>query len=255
MKFFEELTPSIKRTMRSSGHLLLAIMGLGLAGCGAGQVAEPSRVQSDQKTITDVVVEGRLEKVPEFTLDQFTAIVEKVQANNPTVDMHDTKFQELLTNELKGILPVTRSQYISYEKYGLNSKEQELIRNNPWHALTTKSASEESIRATKEYYPPEDRFQNRADAFRHSYWNVCLARYCKNRDWAERWTTAHEDGEKDASDKAMDMHNNAVGRKVDSDNWWRTIGTVKEKLRDYPSTRVANASTQCFDLNRVITLR
>lgn len=62
-----------------------------------------------------------------------------------------------------------------------------------------------------------------ADAFRHAYWNALLANRF-GQEWAEQFTTAHErvdvtsklvnPAHHTATQEAMDLHNNEVGRRI-----------------------------------------
>ncbi len=56
------------------------------------------------------------------------------------------------------------------------------------------------------------------DAFRHTYWNVLLARRYGDT-FARKFTSAHEGVPANpAAREAMDLHNNEVGRRIASDN-------------------------------------
>ncbi len=53
-----------------------------------------------------------------------------------------------------------------------------------------------------------------ADAFRHAYWNAIMTRRT-DAEFAEAFATAHETGsDTPEADQAMDLHNNAVGRRI-----------------------------------------
>ncbi|MEQ8272553.1 MAG: hypothetical protein RMA76_40795 [Deltaproteobacteria bacterium] len=53
-----------------------------------------------------------------------------------------------------------------------------------------------------------------ADAFRHAYWNAIMTRRA-GAEFADAFATAHETGsDTPEADQAMDLHNNAVGRRI-----------------------------------------
>ncbi|MDE6350746.1 MAG: hypothetical protein K2K67_07065 [Treponemataceae bacterium] len=101
---------------------------------------------------------------------------------------------------------------------------------------------------TKSYYGNEYRsVDNKADAFRHSIWNVVMAKEGwglkkEKLSWAEDFSTAHEKGTKyDGVASEMDLHNNKVGRcfydakaskKYTKILWWKIETGVKEPSYD-----------------------
>ncbi len=56
------------------------------------------------------------------------------------------------------------------------------------------------------------------DAFRHTYWNAIMTRRV-GPEMAEKFATAHETGSGNPpAHQTMDLHNNAVGRRIATDN-------------------------------------
>lgn len=94
--------------------------------------------------------------------------------------------------------------------------------------LTIINAAQDAERIADENFPNMDPGDTRRDAMRHIMWNVLLAKYYATLssarstriDFAKRITDAHEDCSSTNTEaaKAMDLHNNAIGRYVYGDN-------------------------------------
>lgn len=94
---------------------------------------------------------------------------------------------------------------------------------NPLFLFPTVIATQRCIVLCTNYYGRDHHLHNKANAFRHSLWNLLIARKCyswrKNLNkvlaWTERITEWHEDfGVNDPLARAMDLHNNEIGRNV-----------------------------------------
>lgn len=91
---------------------------------------------------------------------------------------------------------------------------------NPRLILPTLKATEETFTICNSLYGKEHHKTNKANAFRHALWNVLLCKKAyRNKTeaqrmyWAERITGLYESVTKnDPLDRAMDMHNNRMGR-------------------------------------------
>lgn len=89
--------------------------------------------------------------------------------------------------------------------------------------------------------------QGIANAFRHSAWNLLIARNCalftsktKAADWAKYTTDLHEEVfPNDDFDREMDLHNNRVGRELFLE--WSAQKLSKNKMIDalYQKTKTA----------------
>lgn len=63
-------------------------------------------------------------------------------------------------------------------------------------------------------FPAGELHNGRGDAFRHAYWNALMTRHLTSF-FAELFATAHEDSPgQPAAERAMDLHNNAEGRRI-----------------------------------------
>ncbi|MCC8410654.1 hypothetical protein LJ707_17055 [Mucilaginibacter sp. UR6-1] len=70
---------------------------------------------------------------------------------------------------------------------------------------------------------------SKADAIRHAYWNVLMAKNIDS-EFAEKMATAHESEAGDEYAKKMDLHNNAVGRRLVKDNPTATTDQLLQVL-------------------------
>ncbi|MEB8328139.1 hypothetical protein OO009_02130 [Flavobacteriaceae bacterium KMM 6897] len=98
-----------------------------------------------------------------------------------------------------------------------------LLLRFPLFAYPTISATLKCIRLSNKYFGKEHYKNNAANAFRHALWNYLIILRCKawtkevNKaiQWAELITNWHENfsPNKDLA-RAMDLHNNQVGRNL-----------------------------------------
>ncbi|MEJ1221596.1 DUF6973 domain-containing protein [Sediminicola sp. 1XM1-17] len=98
-----------------------------------------------------------------------------------------------------------------------------LLLRFPLFAYPTLSATIQCIRLCNAYFGRKHHKNNVANAFRHALWNFLIAAECKKWTrknskavlWAELITNWHEDfsPNRDLA-RAMDLHNNEVGRNV-----------------------------------------
>lgn len=118
---------------------------------------------------------------------------------------------------------------------------------HPFSAIGLKKQRDISYNLTKSYYSSYMSVDNKADAFRHSIWNIVMAKEGwglkkEKLSWAEDFSTAHEQGIKyDGVASEMDLHNNKVGRyfydnkvskKYTKILWWKIETGVKEPSYD-----------------------
>lgn len=127
-------------------------------------------------------------------------------------DLHDPAFAEVLTAEA-WVLADERPATWSYELGGtrLTQAELVLLASRPWWINKTRNASDDA-KARAAVVFPGPQYRNRADAFRHAYWNVLLSKRIAPW-WAFAFATAHEQ-ESSGIDRDMDLHNNAKGRAI-----------------------------------------
>lgn len=78
-----------------------------------------------------------------------------------------------------------------------------------------------AVSMSKQMYPNDSGIWDHQDAFRHAHWNKHMAHRI-GQTLAAEFATAHE-STSSGNDKAMDLHNNTVGR--------AHAGEVHDKLR------------------------
>jgi hypothetical protein len=96
----------------------------------------------------------------------------------------------------------------------LTKEEWKVVLLNPIDAYGAMGTVQPSLTAAQQMFPCDEdvKFQDgKADALRHAFWNALMVK-AANKDFAEKFTTAHESEATDANAKAMDLHNNAIGR-------------------------------------------
>jgi len=93
----------------------------------------------------------------------------------------------------------------------------------PQYIFPTYKATQETVRIANRLYKKEHHHNNVTNAFRHGLWNFKIAKKClpknnsieKSMAWAKTITDLHEKLMPNKSlPEAMDLHNNAVGRKM-----------------------------------------
>lgn len=98
-----------------------------------------------------------------------------------------------------------------------------LFLKNPVLISPTLKASKETIRTCDMHFGKLHHSNRKENAFRHALWNYEISLKClkklKNKEkctnWAEKVTNLYEKVTKnDLLEEAMDLHNNAVGRKL-----------------------------------------
>ncbi|SHI91089.1 DUF6973 domain-containing protein [Aquimarina spongiae] len=96
-----------------------------------------------------------------------------------------------------------------------------LLVQYPLYIFPTLRATKQTLNICNIEYKDSHHLHGKGNAFRHALWNVLLALYTfrihknvqKSIKWAERITDLHEElAPNNSLEKAMDLHNNAVGR-------------------------------------------
>lgn len=96
-----------------------------------------------------------------------------------------------------------------------------LALTRPLFSFPTLSATRETIRVCDELFGSRHKINGPANAFRHAYWNILIARRCSRWSsdlddlvsWAKKVTDWHENTfPNPVSARIMDLHNNRVGR-------------------------------------------
>ena len=111
----------------------------------------------------------------------------------------------------------------------------------PFFIGPTLKATRKSIEVATANYGKQHHKNTAANAFRHALWNYFIAKSCLNRTrkeqkvlrWTKRITDLHEDlMPNDPLARAMDLHNNEVGRKLISKFKQESENMVIQNLKD-----------------------
>ena len=106
--------------------------------------------------------------------------------------------------------------------------------------ISTVQATVQTFQISQREFPNIHGGHNKANAFRHAFWNLLIAKKCarfsKNREsvinWAKKITDWHEEfspNEKMA--EAMDYHNNKIGRNVYCEIGDKKINEIVEIMK------------------------
>ncbi len=183
---------------------------------------------SDQNTVPTLQQENdslqsyqaRQNEIALVNLSKLAQITEQIIVANP--QMSDENLRASIFDELATLkkLPdenehVLAGPYIPGISSTLTWAEFWLLIKNPRNIQPTDKASNDAIAEAKKQWHGVQ-LNTKADAFRHAYWNILLAKRI-NIQWAKDFTIAHESEPiqtADSREKPMDLHNNEVGRNI-----------------------------------------
>lgn len=93
----------------------------------------------------------------------------------------------------------------------------------PFFLLSAVFATVQALKIAQQEFPNIHGKHNKANAFRHALWNILIAKNCRKfsnhlpkvMNWTTTFTNWHEDFViNEELPRLMDLHNNAVGRKL-----------------------------------------
>ena len=127
----------------------------------------------------------------------------------------------------------------SYNKYqpgGASPAEWWFAVRHPFAAQDFKANADNALATAQRLFPASSLHNGDGDAFRHAYWNALMTRG-HGADLAKEFADAHESNPNNPADeKAMDLHNNEVGRQIALEHPNATdeelAGYVMQALRD-----------------------
>ena len=146
----------------------------------------------------------------------------------------------------------------------LNFKEifilLKLFLPQPFYIFPTYRATRETLKLCDRLFGKKHYQDNRENAFRHAYWNFLIAEklFQKNNSveesiiWAKKITDLHERmAPNKALARAMDLHNNEVGRNLFSNN---PEESAVEKLQDLMNSavKITKPELSKFDKNQLV---
>ncbi|MFS4416177.1 DUF6973 domain-containing protein [Maribacter sp. 2307ULW6-5] len=135
----------------------------------------------------------------------------------------------------------------------------------PHFLCPTFIATKQCMRVATLHYGREHYQNTPANAFRHAFWNYAIALRCRawsNNDhsplaWAKAITDWHEDAFANRPlARAMDLHNNAVGRQLfmvqEGRSWEETIALLREMT--HRSVQISHTAELEKHPNRLVHL-
>lgn len=99
---------------------------------------------------------------------------------------------------------------------------------HPLYSFSTIKATLQTFAICQKWFPNIHGGDNKPNAFRHSLWNILIAKKCShftknkqsNLDWTKRITDLHEElNPNELISRIMDLKNNEIGRK-----WYTVYG-------------------------------
>jgi Domain of unknown function (DUF6973) len=135
--------------------------------------------------------------------------------------------------------------------------------SRPHFILPTIKATKKCITISTKNYGKLHHKNGPANAFRHAFWNYLIAKRCfkwqRNEDaalaWAKKVTDWHEDSFPNKQlPKAMDLHNNEVGRYIFAQNAEKSEHEIVELLKKMAleSIKIDESSTLSEHKNRMV---
>nr|WP_299382404.1 hypothetical protein [Allomuricauda sp.] len=115
---------------------------------------------------------------------------------------------------------------------------------NPWFVLPTFKATQQSMKISTEHYGRKHHKNGPANAFRHALWNFIIAKKCQRWSndqtkilaWTKQITDWHEEAFPNSElAKAMDLHNNHVGRNLFEMYSDKTITGIVNHIKEMAS--------------------
>lgn len=193
----------------------LSFSGCDSAGSGGGPYTGP---------FIGPIPEDEFRAVPPPSLNDLLVLYEQITKDDPDIVNHTEELQRAIFTTLRenvrnaeDFSPASARQGGPFGIYtDLTLDEWIIVFLNIDELFKIVESVQEALAEARERYPCDaDIFftDGKADAFRHSYWNILLASRV-SLEFAEDFTTAHESETAEGLAKTMDLHNNAVGRSI-----------------------------------------
>lgn len=121
--------------------------------------------------------------------------------------------------------------------------------SKPWYIIPTYRATRQTVKICNSHFGKLHHKNNKTNAFRHALWNFLIAKNCfkvsgsveKAIRWSKRITDLHEDLSPNPElARKMDLHNNAVGRRIFKDTYDSRIdiiGVLKIRMEEAQMVR------------------
>ena len=157
---------------------------------GGSFTGEPSAAPADLEPETAKAIAFRdaetnnlprpeIDQVPTFDIESFVSAFDRIRASQPTLSQTSVEFARAVIAEIRRAAPQGTAKALAAKSKNsnildtfanLNEEEKALVLSNPIKAYKSKTATNEALAATNQYFTGS-LYLTRADAFRHSYWN------------------------------------------------------------------------------------
>ncbi|MFA9388769.1 MAG: hypothetical protein ACERKD_03125 [Prolixibacteraceae bacterium] len=175
-----------------------------------------------------LLIQENFNGIPESTIYKNIELIDSFYSALIRFDYFDT---------ISKYIPIQYKSANDYFGYNVSFAELWALAWHPSLVGPTMDATNKAIELTGQYFPTEDPWRTKADAFRHAMWNVLIAKYVGDKknsiekcvSWAKKFTDKHEEGADKPEemtqddfdfDQSMDFHNNEYGRNCFSSVAW-----------------------------------
>ena len=135
---------------------------------------------------------------------------------------------------------------------------------HPLYMISTIEATLATFRISQQEFPNIHGKHNKANAFRHSLWNILIAKKCARFssdletviDWTKSITDWHEEfSPNEPLAKAMDLHNNVFGRNFYQQNRNLNNAHIVSKLKEeLHGSILINSIEEITDVTKMVYL-
>lgn len=225
--------------MRKLLGMSLLLIGLTvMAGCGKDNPVAPE-VKSTYPSMD--WYQAHHDEMATVSLEEMTTIINRAYA--AYLDSAIDPVRTFIWDELKSLKTQPRRaepmDVESYSIFTLNWQENLLLLSEPWNGLPTNTCRNLAMNETGRQWPNYNQFQDKADGFRHAYWNILMCRRI-SEDWARKFSSAHEYGSPNGLlDAQMDLNNNGLGRAIwRAYIWSKSEAEYSTIVKDWRYTKV-----------------
>lgn len=188
---------------------------------GASVTAPSAPIQVVQPPASPIpVTQTEVTALPAYNLSEYVSVVDTVAVTYPQVSQDSDQGRRVIVDTIRTNFSsqtghLRRGPRLSFQQLANTTPEERwLILFHIPSAITTAGAADDALRMAQNAFPGTTPHNNKADAFRHALWNIYMSKRVSPQ-WAEQYGNAHESApDNPPNEKAMDLHNNAIGRRI-----------------------------------------
>lgn len=221
----------------------IRVFAVALALAGAAGCTDTSPTASTAPEVEEATsleeLQARGDEIIMVDLPTLAAMTEKIITDDPGIC--EDQLRARLFADLKRLKTEVEAGVVPRAKVAQTPCREEwwLLLWYSGNVLPTYRASQDAWTEAERQWPGMDANHTKADAFRHAFWNILLAKRI-NLWWALAYTTAHESCGPEGLVKAMDLHNNDVGRRIFSLQRSRSESQLSTTVKNYSYRRVSS---------------